>query len=56
MSKDGWEHLRNGITDSHNRKAGMTARCLACHGEVYIRTAKGRSLYAHYSGSNPNSP
>jgi len=56
MSRDGWEHLRAGITDHRNGKTGLVARCVACNGPVYITTANGRPLFAHYQGSDPCCP
>jgi len=53
MPRDGWETLRAGITDHRYGKTGRVARCIACQGEVYITTAKGRPLFAHYQGSDP---
>lgn len=56
MSRDGWESLRAGITDHRHGKTGLVARCIACHGKVYITTAQGRPLFAHYQGSDPRCP
>lgn len=56
MSRDGWEYLRAGITDNRHGKLGLVARCIACNGEVYITTAQGRPLFAHYQGSDPRCP
>ena len=56
MPRDGWESLRAGITDHRHGKPGMVARCIACHGDVYITTAQGRPLFAHYQGSDPRCP
>lgn len=56
MTRDGWESLRAGITDQRNGKAGLSARCVACQGSVYITTAQGRPLFAHYQGSDPRCP
>ena len=56
MPRDGWEHLRAGITDHRNGKGGTVARCVACGGTVYITTAQGRPLFAHYQGSDPRCP
>ena len=56
MPRDGWEHLRAGITDHRNGKVGLVARCIACNGRVYVTTAQGRPLFAHYQGSDPRCP
>lgn len=56
MPRDGWETLRAAITDQRNGKEGLTARCIACHGPVYITTSHGRPLFAHYQGSDPRCP
>ncbi len=56
MPRDGWETLRAGITDHRHGKLGMVARCIACNGEVYITTAQGRPLFAHYQGSDTRCP
>jgi hypothetical protein len=56
MPREGWEHLRAGITDSRNGKQGLSARCVACGGPVYITTATGLPLFAHYQGSDPRCP
>ena len=60
MSDDSWGIIRDRITDHRNGKDGLVARCMACECEVYIRTARRRSvarpLFQHYSGSDPNCP
>lgn len=56
MPREGWEHLRAGITDNRNGKDGLSARCVACGGPVYITTATGLPLFAHYQGSDPRCP
>ncbi|MDP4034049.1 MAG: hypothetical protein Q8P60_14575 [Pseudorhodobacter sp.] len=56
MPREGWEHLRAGITDNRNGKDGLSARCVACGGQVYITTATGLPLFAHYQGSDPRCP
>lgn len=56
MPRDGWEHLRAGITDHRNGRGGLVARCVACGGKVYVTTAQGRPLFAHYQGSDPRCP
>lgn len=56
MPRAGWEALRAGITDHRSGKPGLIARCLLCQGDVYIRTAKNKPLFAHYAGSNPSCP
>lgn len=56
MPRAGWEALRAGITDQRSGKPGLIARCLLCQGDVYIRTAKSKPLFAHYAGSDPNCP
>ncbi|CCV05888.1 hypothetical protein MESS2_1700015 [Mesorhizobium metallidurans STM 2683] len=39
MPEDRWGLLRDHITDRRHGKNGLVARCMACEGEVYIRTA-----------------
>lgn len=56
MPREGWEHLRAGITDNRNGKDGLSARCVACGGPVYITTATGLPLFSHYQGSDPRCP
>ena len=60
MPDDSWGVLRDRITDRRYGKDGLLATCMACGGEVYIRTARTRGvrrpLFAHYAGSNPNCP
>lgn len=60
MSDDSWGLIRDQITDRRNGKDGLRARCMACEGEVYVRTARigaiSRPLFAHYAGSDPNCP
>lgn len=56
MPREGWESLRAGITDHRNGKDGLVARCIACNGQVYISTSRGRPLFAHYQGSDPRCP
>lgn len=56
MPRDGWESLRAGITDHRNGQDGLTARCVACQGPVYITTSHSRPLFAHYQGSDPRCP
>lgn len=60
MTDDSWGLIRDRITDRRNGKEGLIARCMACEGEVYIRTARAggisRPLFAHYAGSDPNCP
>lgn len=60
MPEDSWGIIRDRITDHRNGKDGLVARCLACGGEVYIRTAPQNGvslpLFQHYSGSDPNCP
>ncbi|MEO1406884.1 MAG: hypothetical protein AAFV54_10390, partial [Pseudomonadota bacterium] len=56
MPRDGWESLRAGITDHRNGHVGLVARCVACHGQVYITTSHGFPLFAHYQGSDPRCP
>ena len=56
MPREGWEHLRAGITDNRNGKDGLSAGCVACGGPVYITTATGLPLFAHYQGSDPRCP
>lgn len=60
MPEDRWGLLRDRITDRRHGKDGLVARCMACEGEVYIRTARlggtSRPLFAHYSGSDPDCP
>jgi hypothetical protein len=40
MPEDSWGLLRGRITDRRHGKDGLVARCMACEGEVYIRTAR----------------
>lgn len=60
MPGDSWGIIRDRITDRRNGRDGLVARCMACDGEVYIRTARirgvSRPLFAHYAGSDPNCP
>lgn len=60
MPEDSWGLLRDRITDRRQGNDGLVARCLACDGCVYIRTARRRGvslpLFAHYSGSDPSCP
>jgi len=60
MPEDTWGLLRDRITDRRQGNDGVIARCLACDGNVYIRTARRRGvslpLFAHYSGNDPNCP
>lgn len=56
MPRDGWESLRAGITDHRNGKDGLVARCVACQGQIYITTSRGRPLFADYQGSDPRCP
>lgn len=56
MQRPSWEALRAGITDQRSGKPGLIARCLLCQGEVFVRTAKGKPLFAHYVGSDPSCP
>lgn len=60
MPEDSWGLLRGRITDRRHGKDGLVARCMACEGEVYIRTARlggtSRPLFAHYSGRDPDCP
>lgn len=60
MPEDTWGLLRDRITDRRQGNDGLVARCLACDGSVYIRTARRRGvslpLFAHYSGNDPNGP
>jgi len=60
MPEDSWGLLRDRITDRRQGNDGLVARCLACDGSVYIRTARRRGvslpLFAHYSGSDPSCP
>ena len=58
MPGDSWGIIRDRITDRRNGRDGLVARCMACDGEVYIRTARirgvSRPLFAHYAGSDPS--
>jgi hypothetical protein len=58
MSDDSWGLIRDQITDRRNGKDRLRAQCMACEGEVYVRTARiraiSRPLFAHYAGSDPN--
>ena len=60
MSDDSWGLLRDRITDRRYGKDGLLAICMACGGEVYVRTARtqgvSRPLFAHYAGSDPSCP
>lgn len=60
MPSDSWGMLRDRITDRRNGKDGLSARCMACDGQVYIRTSRirgvSRPLFAHYAGSDPSCP
>lgn len=60
MSDNSWGLIRDQITDRRNGKDGLRARCMACEGEVFIRTARkgnvNRPLFHHYGGSDPNCP
>ena len=40
MPEDRWGLLRDRITDRRHGKDGLVARCMACEGAVYIRTAR----------------
>ncbi|RWX43373.1 hypothetical protein H206_02756, partial [Candidatus Electrothrix aarhusensis] len=57
MPEDRWGMLRDRITDRHNGKDGLSARCMWCNHPVYIKTSRIEDniypLFAHYSGSNP---
>ncbi|MCI5196645.1 MAG: hypothetical protein D3919_10550 [Candidatus Electrothrix sp. AW5] len=57
MPEDRWGMLRDRITDQHNGKDGLSARCMLCDHPVYIKTSKIENikypLFAHYAGSNP---
>ena len=60
MPENRWGMLRDRITDRRHGKDGLIARCMACAGSVYVRTAwasgVSHPLFAHYSGSDPYCP
>ena len=49
MPDNSWGVLRDRITDRRYGKDGLLATCMACGGEVYIRTARTRDSDVHYS-------
>jgi hypothetical protein len=60
MPDDRWGLIRDRITDQRYGKDGIRAQCMACEGDVYIRTARARGLnrplFTHYAGGDPNCP
>ena len=60
LPDDSWGLLRDRITDKRQGRDGLEAHCMACNGNVYIRTARlrgfSRPLFQHYSGTDPNCP
>lgn len=60
MPEDSWGILRDRITDRRYGREGLDANCIACGGNVYIKTVRRRGvrhpLFAHYSGANPDCP
>lgn len=60
MPENSWGLIRDRITDRRQGKDGLAARCMACEGAVYIKTANlngvNRPLFAHYTGANPDCP
>ncbi len=60
MPENRWGMIRDRITDRHNGKDGLSARCMWCNNPVYVKTSKigdnYHPLFAHYSGSDPECP
>lgn len=60
LPESSWGHLRDRITDFRQSGKGLIARCMACDGDVYIRTAPHRGknlpLFSHYRGNPTDCP